>query len=79
MEWRIIDRISEDEVIITDGSEKVLVVYEHEPELRRESGWWIKRIWWDDLNWRDFTTPGYGETYWVKVEVAKELGLIDRN
>ena len=54
----------------------ILVAWEPDPRLRRESGWYIVRMW-SDRGWRDFSRPGYGVTYWIRPEKAKEFGLLE--
>ena len=64
-----------EKVIKVGAGLKALVIWEPDPRLRQESGWYIGRIRTSDLHWADYASPGWGATYWVLPEKAKEYGL----
>jgi hypothetical protein len=54
----------------------IVVEYEENEKLRKESGWWITRAFNPKtLSWVDHAKPGYGVTYWVNKEIAKKFNL----
>jgi hypothetical protein len=61
--------------IIIDGR-NVVVAYEEDPKLRRESGWYVVRDYNPvTLEWVDHARPGYGVTWWITLEEAERYGL----
>jgi len=55
---------------------EIVVAYEEDQKLRKESGWWISRTFNPKTcYWIDHARPGYGVTYWLTVENAKKFGL----
>jgi hypothetical protein len=54
----------------------IVVEFEENENLRKESGWWIARAFNPKtLSWVDHSRPGYGVTYWVKKEIAEKFNL----
>jgi hypothetical protein len=61
---------------ITLANRTVVVAYEEDPKLSRESGWYIVRDYDPKtLEWVDHARPGFGETLWITPENAKKYGL----
>jgi len=55
---------------------EILVCKCTDPNLSRESGWWISREFNpQSLSWVDHARPGYGVTYWITKAKAVERGL----
>jgi len=64
------------EVILETDNSYILCIYENDEKLRRESGWYIKRITAkDSFYWEDYARPGWGVTYWIYQDVANKLWL----
>ena len=76
MGWVIEKRNSDGSVVITNGEVSHVLVREANPNLIRESGWYILRtVLKNTLGWMDRARPGYGETYWINKGPALSLGL----
>jgi len=81
----ILEKRGEKLATIVDG-DMFAVIIKHNPDdykthwakvLPQESGWYVLRQGNSKTGfWLDHAKPGYGMTYWLKINVAKNLGLI---
>ena len=74
--WSIIQTTSEGHIVIGCGDNRKLLVHEPDTRLQKESGWYISREWnMRSYHWIDHARPGFGQSYWITLQAAKQLGL----
>lgn len=63
-------------VLIMSNGMNFLIVKESDPKFIKEAGWYILRAYdRQSFRWTDYARPGYGESFWLRSGVVKELEL----
>ena len=74
--WSIKQRNAEGDIIIANGDLRKMLVYEKNPQLRKDSGWYILQTWdTRDMHLLMHPMSGFSNTLWVSTEGANALGL----